>query len=186
MRFPTLLAVLAISTLALISRPALADEASKAAKLAELVKVTGMEESINKTWDFEKAKAVQQKQEVMNQFKNSFNDPDMWAYFESEYQKMIDAMDMKQTTDKAVKKYIDLYGSRMTEGEIDQVLAYEKSPAGRKSTAVSHEIQPQWMEFVSRENDARLKESLKTFIDSMKSYIAKKNRRIHGTDGSSI
>jgi hypothetical protein len=186
MRFKALPIVLSVFTLSLAPQFALADEASKAAKLAELVKVTGMEESINKTWDFVKAKAVQQKQELMNQFKDSFNDPDMWAYFESEYRKMIDTLDMKQSTEKAVKKYMDLYGSRMTEEEIDQVLAYEKSPAGRKSTAVSHEIQPLWMEFISRENDARLKESLKSFIDAMKAYIAKKNRRIHGTDGSSI
>jgi hypothetical protein len=42
------------------------------------------------------------------------------------------------------------------------------------------------MEFVSRGNDTRLKESLKTFIDSLKAYIAQKNRHIHGSDGSSI
>ena len=86
-------------------------------------------------------------------------------------------MEPNWTPQEAVQKYIDLYGSRMSEEEIDKVLEFEKSDIGRKSTKVLNEIYPIWSEYLSKESDSQFNEGLQKFTANLKNFIAEKKQK---------
>ncbi|GBC62109.1 hypothetical protein DENIS_3072 [Desulfonema ishimotonii] len=168
-----------IFILIIVSTSVFGDQNSKAAKLNELMELSGMVKIMEKARNKNKVQALQYKQQVMKQFEQNFNidDPKVWKYFESEYQKFIASLEPKWSSEEAVQKYADLYGSRMTEEEIDKVLEFEKSEVGKKSTAVSNEVVPLWLDYLTKESDAQFSEGLQKFAANLKSFIAEKNKK---------
>ncbi|MCP3872729.1 MAG: hypothetical protein GY699_06180 [Desulfobacteraceae bacterium] len=155
-----------------------ADEKSKSAKLNELMELSGMVKIMEQARNKNKTQALQYKQGFMKQLRTSFqtNDPEVWEYFEIEYQKFIDSLEPKWTVEEAVQKYIDLYGARMTEEEIDVVLKFNKSAIGRKSTSVSNKVAPIWFDYLSKGSDSQFSEGLKKFVANLKTFVAEKKK----------
>lgn len=153
-----------------------ADEKSKSAKLHELMELSGMIKIMEQARNKNKTQALQYKQAVMKQLRNNFqtDDPEVWEYFDVEYQKFINSLEPKWTPEEAVQKYVDLYGARMTEKEIDIVLKFEKSAIGKKSIAVSNEVTPIWFDYLTKECDIQFNEGIQKFVANLKSFIAQK------------
>jgi hypothetical protein len=168
-----------IIVLCIASKSAYGDQNTKASKLNELMELSGMVKIMEQARNRNKMQALQYKQQVMKQFEQKFRikDPEVWKYFENEYQKFIDSLEPKWSSEDAVQKYVDLYGSRMTEEEIDKILEFEKSKVGKKSTAVSQEIVPLWIDYLTKENDAQFSEGLQNFAANLQTFIAKKREK---------
>lgn len=155
-----------------------ADEKSKSAKLHELMELSGMIKTMEQARTKNKTQAILYKQAVMKQLKNNFHtdDPEVWEYFDVEYQKFVNSLEPKWTAEEAVQKYVDLYGAKMTENEIDIVLKFEKSAIGKKSTAVSNEVAPIWFDYLNKESDIQFNEGIQKFVANIKFFIAEKKR----------
>ena len=155
-----------------------ADEKSKSDKLHELMELSGMIKIMEQARTKNKKQALQYKQAVMEQLKNNFHtdDPEVWEYFDVEYQKFVNSLEPKWTAEEAVQKYVNLYGARMTEKEIDVILNFERSAIGRKSTAVSNEVAPIWFDYLNNESDIQFNAGIQEFVANIKSFIAEKKR----------
>jgi hypothetical protein len=172
----TTVAAALVLTLALLPAPSFADEKTKTAKLNELMDVTGMVRLIEQARHKNKSQALQYKQELLRQLKEGAKatDKETLDYFEAEYTKFVNSLEPKWTTAEAANKYVELYGARMTEGEIDKVLEYSKSDVGKKSLAVTNEIMPLWLEYLVKDSDAQFRDGVKNFMANMKKFLDEK------------
>lgn len=156
-----------------------ADETSKAVKLRELMELSGMMQIMEQARTKNKTQALQAKPTIMKQLRTDFlkDDTALWEFFEREYQKFIDSLEPKWTPEEAVQKYIDLYGAKMTEEEIDAVLAFERSAVGKKWTTVSNEVALIWFEYLDKGGDAQFHEGLQNFVGKLRTFLAEKKKK---------
>lgn len=155
-----------------------ADEKSKAAKLQELMELSGMMQIMAEARAKNRTQALQAKETLRKQLRTDFlkDDPEIWDFFDTEYQKFVDSMAPEWTAEEAVQKYVDLYGAKMTEKEIDIVLEFSRSPVGKKYTAVSDEVAPVWFDYLYKESEAQFHEGLQTFVSSLKTFMDEKKK----------
>ncbi|MCP4266340.1 MAG: hypothetical protein GY777_12330 [Candidatus Brocadiaceae bacterium] len=99
--------VIMIISSTFVSTQVFCDQNSKGQKLNELLELSGLVDIIEQARNKNKIQAIQYKQEVMNQLEKNFNfkDPEVWEYFESEYQIFIDSVEPEWTPDEAVQKF---------------------------------------------------------------------------------
>lgn len=156
-----------------------ADEKSKSAKLHEMMKLNGMVQSMEQAQTINRRQALQYKQGIKKQIRKNYNinDPEVWKYFDVEYQKFVESLEPKWSAEEAVQKYIDLYGARMTEKEIDIVLNFQKSAIGKKLTAVSNEVTPLWFDYLNQESDSQFDEGIKKVFTRVKAFVAEKKKK---------
>lgn len=155
-----------------------ADEKTKSAKLREMMKLNGMVQKMEQARTQNKTQALQYKEGIKKQIRKNFNtdDPEVWKYFDVEYQKFVKSLEPKWSAEEAVQKYIDLYSEKMTEKEIDIVLNFQKSAIGKKLTAVSNEVTPIWFDYLNKESDSQFDEGIKKVFTKVKAFVAEKKK----------
>ena len=139
----------AVILLLLTASYAFADEASKAAKLKELAKIQGLHEIIEqqRSYSHEQVKLIAPKilQEAKTQFPG-LKKTTLTA-LENSYQKFLNATKPAWTTEEAVKAWSVYYGLHVTEDELDNILAFYRSPIGQKEAEAAKIAIQQWAIF---------------------------------------
>ena len=116
--------ILAAGLVCAIPFAARADDASRKAKCAELLKVTNSEQMMEQMLDSMQKMQTEQfaKMEVSAEVRASA----------AEMQKRTEALVRKMLSWETLKpRFIDLYAATYTEAELDGILAFYKSPSGR-------------------------------------------------------
>jgi len=172
----------AVIALLLTASYAFADEASKAAKLKELVKIQGLYEIIEqqKSYCQEQVKLIAPKmlQEAKTQFPGLKKTT--LAALENAYQKFLNAAKPAWTTEEAVNAWSIYYGLNVTEDELDSILAFYRSPIGQKDTEAAKIAMQQWTIFFMEKNNVTIEKATQAYISELRAIIkaeAKKRRK---------
>jgi hypothetical protein len=135
---------LAVSSalLVLLSTPVRCDEASKMAKVEEFMTVANIDQNLKQTLDI-----------VMNQMKSNMTGkmpgvdlpPDRAKKMDEMQDKMAKLMRDAMSWDKLKADFIKIYSEAYTEKEIDDLLAFYRSPTGRAMIAKMPQLMAQSM-----------------------------------------
>jgi hypothetical protein len=112
------------ASLLLCAPAALADEASKNAKIEEMLRMTNASQMIGQV--FEQMKAME-----AAQLSKMDIPPDKRQAADQIQQKVIQLLQDALSWEKLKPKMIEIYASTFTEEEIDGILGFYKSPAGQ-------------------------------------------------------
>jgi hypothetical protein len=131
-----------------------ADGSTKTAKLAELFKLTGLYESLEQQRQECKQQAEATRPQLMQQFRKTFpeNDERFWQGFDVAFARFEKSSNPGWTTQEAVDYYATLFGAHLTEGELDQILAFYRSPVGKKDIEAAQAAAPEWRAFLREKN----------------------------------
>jgi uncharacterized protein len=168
MTFRSGLALL-VALFVLGSTGARSDDSSKNAKLAELFKLTGLDRTLEQRRESCRKQAEAVRAQVMEQMKATFPDgAPAWKKLDAAYTRFLEASQPAWTTDEAVQRYAQLYGAGVTEDELDQIIAFYRSPAGMKDIAASEAAIPQWNEFLAQKDQAVFQKNFERFLRDLK------------------
>lgn len=157
-----------------MARPAPADDASKHDKVVELMKLEGLDEALER----QRRACRKQAQEVgpqmidqmMKGFSLSPDDPQV-KQMNAAYMRFVEASEPPYTTDEAVDLYARLYGSHVTEDEVEELLRFYRSPLGKKAIAASRAAIPEWMDTLQKKNQEVLLKNTQEFTAALKKIM---------------
>src|SRR5438132_11224665 len=177
MPFRTVAALLvAVALVSVASRYAYSDDEAKRVKLAKLMRLTGLDRTIEKKQASCKKQAEAVREQTMEQLKGTFPDEHsrFWKEFDEAYDRFIEASKPSWTIQEAVDRYAELYGASVTEEELDRILEFYKSPIGKKAIAASQAAAPKWTEFRMAQQQEVFQKTYRTFLADL-SRIAREN-----------
>ncbi|MBL8469413.1 DUF2059 domain-containing protein [Methyloversatilis discipulorum] len=71
-----------------------------------------------------------------------------------------------------VETWSSFYGKDLSEADLDNILAYYTSPAGKKDVSASKSAMVRFSQTISRESQARMNESIEQFMSDLRSALA--------------
>jgi len=135
------------------SRPVFGDDASKRAKLGELMTLQGREgiaEQQLQVWTKQTmdlgSRAVEQYSTAL---KLADNDP-YYTRMVAAYQRFLKVSLPPYTAVEATNLYADLMAEHLSEADVDALLAFYKSSAGQRATEAAKKVGPQWQETIGK------------------------------------
>jgi hypothetical protein len=148
----------------LLSQPARCDEASKTAKVEEFMTVANIEQNLKQALDL-----------AMNQMKNSMLGktsgvdlpPDRAKKMEEMQDKLSQLMRESMSWDKLKADFIKIYSDAYTEQQIDDMLAFYRSPTGRAMIAKMPQLMAQSMAVAQQHVATIMPEIQKLVHDSL-------------------
>jgi len=160
-----------------ISTPAIADEASKSAKLIELMRIGGLyghcEQKHADYQEFVKSVGP----EAIKDFKSKF--PNMTEStlqaLEAAYQNFVESAKPTWTVQEAVEVWKITYDSHVTEEELDKILKFYKSPVGQKNIRASRDAISKLFEFMEEKNQKAKKRAVKAYLEELENISKKAN-----------
>lgn len=141
------------ATLLITANPALADTASKSAKLDELMILQGVEESAQRRLDVYKRQMVEMGTRAMEQYRTQLRitvDDPYYEQMQAAYGRFMDASSSPWTAKEATRLHADLLAKDLGEPEIDALLEFYRSPAGRKATVAANRASTESQEILGR------------------------------------
>lgn len=154
-----------------------ADDKSKEAKLAELMKIQGIYEMIEQAQEGSQEMLNQNFLETEQDLKAKFP-----ALFESSDQKFKTLLDkffdqMSQRippTEEAVKVYAKIYGASLTEPELDKILEYYKTPMGQKDITAAKKANQEFNKYFMEQVQEHASKVTTSFYDELNTIIGAK------------
>ena len=165
--------------LTLFCESAIADQLSKTAKIKALADELGYGELLANGMPSNDQQIEQVKRQVLDLMASQLEsvDPEFANLFEVEFLQFVSAINPPNKTEQLMASFVDEYGARLTEAELDQVLAFVKSPVGRKSVSVEKEVTQLLLEQMGKEDQARFKKALTVFTARIQQLIVERKSK---------
>ena len=163
---------IAIAVLHLTSAAGHADQVSKSAKVEEFFRLAKMDEMLRQTLTL-----------ATNQFKSGVIQQMLGVKLPPEMEKRVDAFEEKVTAaigdalawEKLKPDYVKLFAGAYTEAEIDDILAFYRSPTGQSMVAKSPSLMAKSGEIVQQ----RLSETQSQVQALMREFISEAMKDIN-------
>ena len=166
--------ILFLATL-LLSTHALADEASKRAKIVALAKAQGLEQMFQQQLDQSKASTAAFGNDLFNKMMQESGAPA--CPDDSKEKEILTRFLERAALIFTAKEYADTwsssFGKDLSETDIDQMLAYYRSPLGQRDVRASHAAMTNFSEVVAKESQARLNALMADLVKDMKAALPK-------------
>jgi uncharacterized protein len=120
-----------------------ADEASKAAKVEEFMRLSRMKETLEETMD---AVSRQLDAQTMQSIVGGKLPPELQEDFERFQDDVVDLVDGAMNWDDMKPHYVRIYMQAFTEEELDGIIAFYRSPVGQRFVEKMPELMNQAME----------------------------------------
>ena len=143
--------ILCLSLLCASGTPvARADNSSRAAKIAELMKLTGVARMVAESNVAERAAARKTVQSMSEQMLAQFPEipPDKRARIEGAAQQFLRDVDTGFDQDDTARAWGRFYSESLTETELDAILTYYRSAAGQKDVSAARAALPQFQHYM--------------------------------------
>ena len=165
-----LAAALCLSAGALLtSGAAFADDASKAAKIAELVRLQGLEPQIASVMARSRAEGERTATAMVAQMGQGFElPPEMTAKLQVIQTRFMKSLDPAFTPADVVRIWADNYTAQVSEPDVDAAIAYYGSPAGQREVAASKYAANEMSTFFQSRMAAQMKGATDRFITDLK------------------
>ncbi len=153
---------------------AVADDASKHAKLVELMKLEGLDEVLERQRGACRKQAQEVGPQMLDQMMKglslSRDDPHVQR-MNAAYLRFLEASEPSWTADEAVDLYAKLYGAHVTEGDVDELLQFFKAPLGQKAIAASRAAIPEWTETLQKKNQEVLLKNIRAYSEELNAIL---------------
>lgn len=156
---------------------AYADEASKATKMTELMKLKGLYEVIEQQLDYVRLQAQQIGPTILRQtrLENPGLGPETDAQLESAYQEFLYNVRPSWTIDEVVALWHEAFGGQVSESDLDRILAYYRSPVGRKDIEATGHALPRWTTFIAEHNQRVMEQETSKFVMKLDEIVNSSN-----------
>lgn len=171
MRFGPILALAVL----LAGSIAHADDATKSAKIARIVEAQGLQQMFQAQMDQGLVTAREVGREVVRRMAQEagMSQADAAAKLEPVFQRYLERCATMFTAKELVDLWTDAYGRDLSERELDQILAYYRSPVGRKDVAASRSAMGGFTQAVNAIGKQRFDASLGQLIADLKTAMQK-------------
>ncbi len=134
-----------ILSIVLLSNVCSAQEASQEL-LAELAKVTGIYEQIEEQQKGLSAQSEQLGMQIGEQLVASLSElpPELKVVFQQEFEKYMQKCSVLIDPEASVNSYVKLISSKLSQQEVESVISFYKSDAGKNYTRANIEIANPW------------------------------------------
>jgi hypothetical protein len=169
-RFPLLF----LSSFLVIAGTAKADEASKTAKLEEFFRISRTEEMITENLALSMNQA---KSELIQQMAALNSSPDQNKILEEWRSKVEKIMSNASSWERVKPAYIKIYSDAYTEGQIDDIVTFYRSPTGQAMVARNPDLMTKASQIVQNRIIAaqpELQVAIKEFVDRTRSTTVPK------------
>lgn len=173
------LAIATLLFLTFFSDACLADQASKNLKLKQYMKAQGLYEVLEQQLKACETQAQATGTQVFAELRKQMPDmsQEMVKELDGAYQRFIANSKPNWTADEAVELFAKNYGERVTEKELDQILAFWGSSVGQKDAIANAQALAQWTAFFTERNQPVLEKSISAFIADVKEISSKNKSR---------
>jgi len=150
-----------------------ADEASKAEKLKELMRVQGLYDMIEQQQMYSEAQAKSLEQQIMGNLENKYHGmiPEKKLAFKKATERFINYAKASWTVTDAVEAWQQYYGASVTEAELDQILAFYKSPIGQKHILATKMAMPKWNQYFAEKTQGTLEKAMQTYMKELDEIV---------------
>lgn len=150
-----------------------ADEASRAAKVAELMRLTGVAQMLAESKLAGQAAARKMIQSMSEQMFAKFPaiSPQERARIEGAGQQFQRDVDDGFDRDDAVKTWERLYSENLTDADLDAVLAFYRSPVGQKDVTARAAALPQFQRLMVDKNTAVMNVAVANYTAALRGII---------------
>ena len=152
------------------SRSLFADDASKRAKLSELMTLQGREEIAEQQLQVYKKQTLELASQTLEQHRKDLkleaNDP-YYKRMATAYQSFLEVDLPPYTAVEATNLYADLMAQHLSEADVDALLEFYKSSAGQRATEAAKKVAPQWQETLGKKAQESVMAHYKEFQAQM-------------------
>jgi hypothetical protein len=150
-----------------------ADDASRGAKIAELMRLTGLAQMLAESKLAGQAAARKTSQSMSEQMlaKLPAVPPEERARIELARQQFQRDVDSGVDQDDAVRTWEGLYSQNLTDADLDAILAFYRSPAGQKDVSARRVALPQFQRYLAEKNAAVMNVATANYAAVLRSII---------------
>jgi len=152
------------------SRPLFADDASKRAKLSELMRLQGREEIAEQQLQVHKKQTMDLASQALEQYRKDLklvDDDPYYMRMVAAYQRFVEVSLPPWTAVEATNLYADLMAEHLSEADVDALLEFYKSSAGQRATEAAKRVGPQWQEILGKKAQEKVMGHYKEFQAEM-------------------
>ena len=152
------------------SRPLFADDASKRAKLSELMTLQGREGIAEQQLQVHKKQTVDLASQALEQYRKDLklvDDDPYYMRMVAAYQRFVEVSLPPWTAVEATNLYADLMAEHLSEADVDALLEFYKSSAGQRATEAAKRVGPQWQEILGKKAQEKVMGHYKEFQAEM-------------------
>jgi hypothetical protein len=168
------LLILSVSLLCAAGVPvARGDDSSRAAKVAELMQLTGLAQMMAQSRAMGQAAAQKTVQSMAEQAFAKFPTipPEKRARIEDAAKQFMRDVDSGFDQDDAVRAWGRFYSESLTETELDAILAYYRSPVGQKDVSASRAALPQFQHYIIEKRTAVMNTAIANYTAAIRSIV---------------
>jgi hypothetical protein len=149
------------------------DESSRAAKVAELMQLTGLAQMMAQSRAMGQAAAQKTVQSMAEQALAKFPTipPEKRARIEDAAKQFLRDVDSGFDQDDAVRAWGRFYSENLTETELDAILAYYRSPVGQKDVSASRAALPQFQHYMVEKRTAVMNTAVTNYTAALRSIV---------------
>lgn len=175
-----------VCLLLLVGANALADQNTKQAKLRELVELQGLTATMEEAHASRGEQAREVGPMIIAQFKKELLNLDAatMAEMQAALESFVEAASAGVTAAESIAVWIEYYGQNVTEADLDQILAYYRSPAGRKDAVAQGKAGERWTAFLTERSNKAMDAATSAYIERLKVIVQRAAARKSGSQGS--
>jgi hypothetical protein len=169
-----ILLILSVSLLCAAGAPvARGDDSSRAAKVAELLQLTGFAQMMAQSRAAGQAAAQKTVQSMAEQALAKFPTipPQKRARIADAAKQFLRDVDSGFDQDDAVRAWGRYYSENLTESELDAILAYYRSPVGQKDVSASRAALPQFQHYMLEKRTAVMNTAVINYTATLRSIV---------------
>ena len=150
-----------------------ADDASRAAKIGELMRLTGLARMLAESKLAGQAAARKTIQSMSEQMfaKVPAIPPEERARVEVAKRQFQRDVDSGFDQDDAVRTWEGLYSQNLTDADLDAILAFYRSPVGKKDVSATQAALPQFQRYLAEKNAAVMNAATANYAAALRSII---------------
>lgn len=143
-------------------------------KLVRLTELQGMKGMISQQEEIARAQFARQLSGILEELKaqRGFTDDDpRWEALITAARELMVALGNAISVDPAIEKWIELYGTGLADSDIDQILEFYESKAGKKDVEAASGALPKWTEYMMEESQRVVESGIDKFMKEVEKAI---------------
>jgi hypothetical protein len=106
--------------------------------------------------------------------------PEIMSEIDAAFAAFVDAAKPTWTVAEAISAWGKYYGEQITEEELDQVVAFYRSPIGQKDVLATRKAMPDWSAFFAQRNEPVLQAAMNAYIERLKAIVQNAKTKMGG------
>jgi len=157
----------------ILSAHAHADEASRQAKIAQILEAQGLHQMFQQQLEQAKESAVEFGKDIFRKLlsEDGISESKENPALEQVFAKYLERSAALFSAEELVATWSAFYGKDLSEADLDKILAYYKSPVGKKDVRASQAAMVDFSRVMDTEGQKRLNEAIGQLMADLKAVI---------------